>query len=253
MEKRNRKEIEKNVKAIQEAALRAKTVKEVAELTGLTPQKVKTSLANHPIIRNRVMASLEANRNATTTKAPAAKATTTKAPAAKATATKATTAVDNTATMATTAVDTTAAEEDSKFVVICDAPSLTRALTSCAATEIVIPQFVYNTLVGLSKSMNYEERKSAEAVLMRIHTLHGWCTVAPKLLEGETLLVEPSEKVGWRAKALVSLACKYWAEGYIVTIKTRTTEIAQLAKAQGIFTVDFVSADDKASLKKIVG
>lgn len=143
---------------------------------------------------------------------------------------------------------------EGKWVVICDAPALVYGLQACTGTSVVIPQFVINTLEGLSKATDYSghlmpEALKASRTLSMIHSTN-WATIAPKLKE-ETLLVDSKEEYSWRAKALVALACHYWIEGYTVTIKTRTSEIKNLANLQGCITVDFVSADDEVKLVKV--
>ena len=132
--------------------------------------------------------------------------------------------------------------------------NICNGLQACTSTSVVIPQFVINTLEGLSQSTDYlghplpESLKAAKA--LSIIQANNWATIAPRLKE-ETLLVDSKEEYSWRAKALVALACHYWIEGYTVTIKTRTSEIKNLANLQGCITVDFVSADNEVKFVKV--
>ena len=61
MNKRSRKEIEKDLRKIKEASKKAKTFKELAEMTGLSYMQIKTSLKDHPIIESRVRKNLKEN------------------------------------------------------------------------------------------------------------------------------------------------------------------------------------------------
>lgn len=222
MEKRTNKEIEADVKAIKEAAIQATSLKEVSEITGLTYHKVSTSLSRHPIIRKRVMATLEANK---ASKSPAMQEPT------------------------TSVAKTSSQSEKEKTVVICDCPALVYGLNSCCGTPVVIPKFVENAIIRISR-LNSEEGKKAGIALTLMGTFYDWCTVAPKL-DNEFLLVEPATPPSWRARALVALACMYWCDGYTVTVKTRTAEVYNLALLQECLTVDFVPADGEVELKNI--
>ena len=224
MEKRNNKQIELDVKAIQEAAKTATSLKEVSEITGLSYPKVTTSLSRHPIIRKRVFASLEANKVSVPLTQERIISVVQKVPCPP-------------------------ENEEGKWVVICDCPAIVYGLRSCIGTPVVIPQFVENSIERMSCFSSVEGRK-AKAALTHMGVLYDWCTVAPKL-DNESLLVEPDIEPSWRARALVSLACKYWSEGYIVTVKTRTAEVYKLASLQGCLTVNFVPADDEVKLKVI--
>lgn len=225
MDKRNYKQIELDVKAIQEAAKHATSLKEVSEITGLTYKKVSTSLSRHPIIRKRVLAALEANK-------------------------KGSVPVTQERTISIVEkIPSHSEDEEGKWVVICDCPALVYGLRSCTETPIVIPQFVEDSIIGISRYSSIEGGK-ANAVLTRMGAFYDWCTVAPRL-DNESLLVEPESEPSWRAKALVALACKYVSEGYTVTVKTRTAEIYQLALLQGCLTVNFVPADSEVKLKVI--
>jgi len=222
MNKRSKKQIELDVAAIKEAAKTASTLKELAEITGLSIQKVRTSLDHHPIIKKRVMASLDANK-------------------AKEVCVPTATVEENTSISIVHH-----SKEDCKSLVICDCPSLMYGLSSCMETSIVIPRFVKDTLIGISKSSD-ANAETAKKVLVKINTVANWCTIAPRI--DEVLFNDPPFKISWRTKALIALACKYWVEGYQVTIKTRTAEIAKVAALQECLKVDFVKADDKVSLK----
>ena len=232
--KRSNKVIEADVKLIQRAAESAKSINEISEQTGITVQKIRTSLKRHPIIKGRVLASLEANRGSKK----ADHKPTKQAPKPKAPANQE--GIPNEA-------------EDFKHITICDAPAMLYGLRSCLATPVIIPSFVYDTFVGLSKHDDPAISKKAENTLTMIHSLGDWCTIANKV-QDETLLVDPTtEDPGWRAKAFVALCCEYWSKGYYVVIKTRTTTIANLARLQGCFVIDFVSADDEVPSLKVVG
>lgn len=234
MAKRTNQEIEKDVIKIKNASKSATSLKELAELTNLTMQKVRTTLKRHPIIYKRVTSALEDNKKES-------------CKAEEPIRSKVKTIPVNTPSLP---------KEDvkGKWVVICDAPALVYGLQACTSTSVVIPQFVINTLEGLSQSTDYlghplpESLKAAKA--LSIIQANNWATIAPRLKE-ETLLVDSKEEYSWRAKALVALACHYWIEGYTVTIKTRTSEIKNLANLQGCITVDFVSADDEVKLVKV--
>ena len=139
-------------------------------------------------------------------------------------------------------------EEKVNSIVICDCPSLMYGLSTCLETPIVIPNFVRNSLIGISKS-NDADGILANRAIVKINTVQNWCTIAPKI--NEQLLVEPNFEVSWRARALVALACKYWSEGFEVTIKTRTREVTNLAKLQECLKISFVPADDKTDLKVV--
>lgn len=223
MEKRSKIKIEKDVAAIKEAAKTASTLKELAQMVGLTPQKVNTSLASHPIIKKRVLAALEANK---------AKSKEVSVPTTN------------------TSISKVNSTQEINSIVICDCPALVYGLSSCSETPIVIPNFVKNSLIGLSKS-NHIDAAKAKKCVVRINTVANWCTVSPKI--HEVLINDPEFKISWRCRAIVALACKYWAEGYQVTIKTRTSEIAKVAALQECLKVEFVPADDKFnSVLKIV-
>ena len=215
MEKRNRKAIEADVKLIQAASATAKSIKEISEMTGISVRKIGTSLKSHPIIKKRVIEAVEKNRIGT------AEVGVMKKPP-KTTRVKA---------------------KVKKEVTICDAPALVSGLSSCLTSPITIPHYVFNTLVGLAKGTGTEHVK-AQRALAAISTTPKWCTVAEKVMD-ESILVDPDgEEPNWRARALVSLACKYWSDGYSVTIKTRTGSIDALARLQGVFEVCFVEADN---------
>lgn len=62
MERRDKKEIEKDVNRIQKAAETAISMKEVEDKTGLTYSKVRTSLNKHPMIYKRVSEKLSNNK-----------------------------------------------------------------------------------------------------------------------------------------------------------------------------------------------
>lgn len=224
MEKRTNKKIEADVQAIKEAAKTATSLKEVSDILGLSYQKICTSLSRHPIIRKRVVATLEAN-NASKTNA----------------LQESISSVEETTTSCPPEVD--------KYVVICDCPALLYGLRSCSGTPIVIPQFVEDSITGISFS-NSTEGQKANTLLTLMSALYDWCTVIPRL-SNESLIVEPTTEFSWRAKALVALACKYWRDGYIVTVKTRTGEVYNLARIQKCLTVDFVPADDEINLKTV--
>ena len=226
MDKRTKKAIEKDVAAIKEAAKTASTLKELAESIGLSVQKVRTSLDHHPIIKKRVMSMLDANKS---------KSKEISAP---------TTSVKKSTSLSLLPPS----EEKPNSIVICDCPALMYGLSNCLESPIVIPNFVRNSLIGLSKN-NDADGFLANKAIVKINTVQNWCTIAPKI--NEQLLVEPSFEVSWRARALVALACKYWAEGYQVTIKTRTREVTNLAKLQECLKVSFVPADDKTELKVV--
>lgn len=233
MAKRTNQEIEKDLSKIKNASKTATSFKELAELTGLTVQQVKTTLVRHPIIYKRVASALETNKKESRKAEEPIRSEVKPVP------------VD----------EPLLPKEDAngKWVVICDAPALVYGLQACTGTHVVIPQFVINTLDGLAQSTDYmgcpmPEALKAERTLLTIYSTD-WATIAPKLKE-ETLLVDSKEKCSWRAKALVALACHYWIEGYTVTIKTRTSEIKKLADLQGCITVDFVSADDEVNFVK---
>ena len=223
MEKRTNKEIEAGVQAIKEAAKQATSLKEVSEITGLTYKKVATSLSRHPIIRKRVMATLEANK---ASKAPAVQEPTT-----------------------SVVKETSSQSVKEKAVVICDCPALVYGLNSCCGTPVVIPKFVENSIIRISR-LDSAEGKKASIALTLMGAFYDWCTVAPKL-DNEFLLVEPATPPSWRARALVALACMYWCDGYTVTVKTRTAEVYNLALLQECLTVDFVPADSEVKLKSI--
>lgn len=222
MEKRTKKQIEKDVAAIKEAAKTASTLKELAEIAGLSVQKVRTSLEHHPIIKKRVMAMLDANKNKEVC-----------APS---------TPVDRNTSISLLPPS----EEKINSIVICDCPALMYGLSRCMETPIIIPNFVKDSLIGISKNPDADS-EIAKDILIKINTIQNWCTVAPKI--NEVFLNNPPFKISWRTKALVALACKYWAEGYEVTIKTRTSEVAKVAAMQECLKVDFVKADDKEPLK----
>ena len=236
--KRTAKEIEADVKKIQEAAKTATSIKMIAEMTGITVRKIGTSLEGHAIIKKRIFDSIA--QNLSKAKDEAAKA---KAEAKKA---KSKSDCDTKPTMVRYPVK----EENLNAITICDAPALINGLQACFTTPIVIPSYVYDTLIGVSKTNCPDSLKAKNALLAIEHT-DGWCTIAKKV-EHEILLVDPDEKPGWREKALVALACKYWCEGYQVTIKTRTGYIARLARLQKCFTVDFVKADNEDYILKVV-
>lgn len=206
--KRNQKTIEADLKKIKEAAKTAKTFKQMAMLTGLSVSQIKVSLSKHPIIHKRILAALEANKNATFEST-----------------------VDHVAE---------AVSANNKDIVICDCPALLYGFKTCRKTQIVIPEFVRNTLLAISGSSPSSEGSKAKKVLSQI-ACSSWCTVVPN--QSNSLLVDPETEVGWRSSFLVSLACKYWTDGYNVTIKTRTGETAKLARLQEIFEVIFVESD----------
>lgn len=234
--KRTFKEIEADVTIIKEAAKTAKTLKELAELSGLTVQQVRVSLDKHPIIKKRVLVSLEANATALKTPVivsePSEEVTVEKVPVPM-------------------TLELPAEDEEGKWVVVCDCPALLYGLESCYATRIVIPQFVYNTLLKIAQFQT-DEANLASNVLFRIHSTTDWCTIVPET--EDELLIEPSVEAGWRARKLVGLACRYWCEGYHVTVKTRTGDIDRLATIQEVLTVDFVETDEdrKAKLAEII-
>lgn len=58
---RTQRQIENDVKRLQEAAKTAKNMKDLEKATGLTYSMIKTSLLNHPIITNRIRDLLAAN------------------------------------------------------------------------------------------------------------------------------------------------------------------------------------------------
>ena len=234
MSKRTNQEIEKDTLKIKEAAKTATSFKELAKLTGLTEQKIRTTLKRHPIICKRVTSALEANKKETR---------------------KIKEPIRSKVKPVSVNMSPLPKEDvEGKWVVICDAPALMYGLQACTGTSVVIPQFVINTLEGLSQSTDYlghplpESLKAAKA--LSIIQANNWATIAPRLKE-ETLLVDSKEEYSWRAKALVALACHYWIEGYTVTIKTRTSEIKNLANLQGCITVDFVSADNEVKFVKV--
>lgn len=221
MQKRNTKQITKDLKAIKEAAKTAKTLKDIATVTGLSYSKVVTSLSNHPIIKKRVLASLEANKGVDVKKVlPHAESKTPSAPI----------------------IISSEDNGNGKFIVICDCPALMYGLRNCSTTPIVIPKFVENSLIGIAKSDSFEGHK-AKMALTKIEGLSDWCTVVPN--PDEDSFVELTDDFSWRAQTLVALACKYWSDGYHVTVKTRTAEIYKFATLQGCLTVDFVPADDE--------
>lgn len=234
MAKRTNQEIEKDLSKIKNASKTANTLKELAQITGLTEQKVRTTLKRHPIIYKRVTSALEDNKK---------EAREAKEPIRS-----------KVKPIPVNMPPLPKEDVEGKWVVICDAPALVYGLQACISTSVVIPQFVVNTLEGLSQSEDYighltpEALKAARTLSMIYST--DWATIAPKLKE-EILLVDSEEDFSWRAKALVALACHYWIEGYTVTIKTRTSEIKRLAEAQGCITVDFVSADDEVKFAKV--
>lgn len=229
MNKRTNKEIEMDTQRIKEAAKTAKSFKELAALTGLTAQKVKTTLTRHPIIYKRIVASLEDNKKEySETKEPI---------------------------RSEVKPINIPKDNESKTLVICDAPALVYGLQACTGSQVVVPQFVVNSIEALSNATDFAGRPMPEASkaarsLSMIYATNNWATIAPKLKE-ETLLVDSKEEYSWRAKALVALACNYWAEGYNVTIKTRTGEIKRLAELQGCISVDFVPADSEVKLVKV--
>ena len=236
MVKRSNKKIEQDLSCIKEAAKTARTLKELADLTGLTMQQVRTSLSRHPIVHKRIIATLEGNRN---------KVFELEEPICSKV---------EPVSVSVSVSSLSEEDDDDKWVVICDAPALVYGLQACTGTPVVIPQFVVSSLEGLASSTDYEGDPMPEALkasrsLSMIFS-SDWATIAPRLKE-ETLLVDPEEKCSWRAKALVSLACKYWVDGYHVTIKTRTGEISSLAKLQGCITVEFVPNDAEIKLAKI--
>lgn len=227
--KRTNKQIEADVVFIKQAAKTAKTLKELAELSGLTVQQVRVSLDKHPIIKKRVLASLEENSLA-----------------AKSSVSEPSEEVSLEKVPVPTKLELPAEDEEGKWVVVCDCPALLYGLESCYATRIVVPKFVYNTLLKIAQFQT-TEAKLASAVLFRIHSTTDWCTIVPET--EDELLIEPSTESGWRAKKIVSLACRYWCEGYNVTVKTRTGEIDRLAKIQEVLTVDFVETDEDRKVK----
>lgn len=219
MEKRTRKQIENSVKEIQAAAKSAKTFKEISEITGLTPQKVKTSLKDHPRIKKRIVDLFVANKEANVC------------------IPKTSVKKDTSSTKKQVRIS---AKSNEKHIVICDCPALMYGLSHCIETPIVIPNFVKNSLVGISKS-NTVDGAIAKELLARIDTIQDWCTIAPRI--NETLINEC--ECNWRTRALVALACKYWAEDYQVTVKTRTAEILKVANLQECLRVEFVQEDGK--------
>ena len=224
MEKRSIKEIQADVKKIQAASATATTIKEIAEITGLSVWKINTSLERHPIIKKRVYEAVEINRTGSCQ--PKAKPRTSRKAKSS--------GADK---LVFTGVK-------ANEVTICDAPAMISSLGECLSGPVTIPHYVFNTIVGLAKG-DKDDSPKARRTLNAITTAPEWCTVADKVNE-EAILVDPEdEETSWRARALVALGCKYWAEGYHVTIKTRTGAIARLARLQGVFEkICFVEADD---------
>ena len=177
MSKRSNQEIEKDTQKIKEAAKVATSFKELAELTGLTVQQVKTTLVRHPIIYKRVASALETNKKESRKAEEPIRSKVKPVP------------VD----------EPPLPKEDAngKWVVICNAPALVYGLQACTGTPVVIPQFVINTLDGLAQSTDYmghpmPEALKASRTLSMVYATTDWATIAPKLKE-ETLLVDPNE------------------------------------------------------------
>ena len=121
LEKRTSKQIEADVKKIQEAAKTAKTIKEISEITGITVRKIGTSLEGHPIIKKRVTAALAENRK------------------------KGIQPIKQDSEAKVEPLKLHKAE-GFKAVTICDAPALVNGLMACLVLPIVIPQYVYDPL-----------------------------------------------------------------------------------------------------------
>lgn len=229
MNKRNSTEIHQDIRKIKKAAKTAKSLKEVAQIMGSTYSKVVTTLDKHPIIKKRVIAWLAENRSSNV------RATISVAP------TKTTNESANPDNFVKTKPDA-----EGKSIVICDCPAIVYGLNSCIKTNVVIPLFVKKSMVGIARlKFDTAEGKKAKAALSTISAKSGWCTIAPEI-SSDKVFVKPSySRFDWRTQKLVALACTYYAEGYDVTVKTRTAAVASLATLQGCLTVDFVKTDEE--------
>ena len=223
MTKRDNYQIEKDVKSIQKAVANgtATNWKQLAEELGLTTQKVKTSLASHPIIYKRVEEKLKLNKEAKKAKK-----------------------VCNTKSV-------TPKDQMEKVITITETSALMVGLQSCLATPVVVPEFCIRELEKLS-----DTSKEARDALETIFSVKGWLTTRKLNRDLETVLVKvyDEDKLKSRSIAIVALACYYYTEGYIVTLKTHTGEIVRLMRKQNLdVTIDFVLPDEiPAKLKTVV-
>jgi len=64
MAKRTQRQIELDCKRIQETAKTATSMKEIAEITGLTQSEIRTSLSKHPRISKKIQKQVEENKSA---------------------------------------------------------------------------------------------------------------------------------------------------------------------------------------------
>ena len=226
MTKRDNYQIEKDVKSIQKAVANgtATNWKQLAEELGLTTQKVKTSLASHPIIYKRVEEKLKLNKEANKNKGKK---------------------------VCNNKKSVTPKDQMEKVITITETSALMVSLQNCMATPVVVPDFCIRELEKLS-----DDSEEAKLALTTIFSVKGWLTTRKLNRDLETVLVKinADDKLKSRSIAIVALACYYYTEGYIVTLKTRTSEVARLMKKQGIdVTVEFVEPDETpAKLKAVI-
>lgn len=131
-------------------------------------------------------------------------------------------------------------------IVISETSALMEGLQSCLSTPIILPHFVVAELEKLATN-----NINAQKALLAIHLTRDWVSYGPNLYSKEVLNKEPEFFIKFRSRGIVALACYYWNEGYRnITIKTRSSEVALLAKIQQSgFIVDFVDTDENL-LKK---
>lgn len=231
--KRTNAEMERDVNVIKVAAEQATNMDSLAQITGLSKSQIKSSLANHPIIWNRIKAKLEENRKAKVNRC--------------AEETAEIEVISNENERKKTATSEITAEYT---VVLADTSAIMNCFQVCKQfSNILIPRTVLKDLQRQSNRVDEKNRYAEQAIksknILRYIDEHpNWLKIVD--FQDTSLCVENSEIESWhwRSEEIVAMACTLWSKGEKVLLITHTAVTNRLATLQeGIIKVLFAQND----------